>query len=376
MVLTASGGGISSARWTARVFRELRADPELGADFASSVLLVSSVSGGGVGAMYFVDRYGPGGPPSIADAEDAVRWSGRSSLDATAWGLAYPDFARKFIPLNGALLPAWMRTDRALAMEGRWAEFWGAGRPVPTLRSWRRGVAEGWRPLQVFNATTVETGQRMLFTPADWPVDGARARSAPLSFLSACPGLDTGVPTAARLSATFPYVTPIARPGFPPGYAGATGASSFHVADGGYYDNFGTVTAVEFLSQILPRVAEWNRENPSRKRRVLVVETRLLEPEIRPPEEGSAGWIYGAAGPLLTLFTVRGAAQAARGNTEFVLLRARWNDAVPLDRVTFSTGRGSPLSWHLTGAEATAVDQAWDRKENQAELTRLKTFWR
>ncbi len=54
VVVAASGGGITAARWTADVLTRLQ--HEIGAPFGDSIVLISSVSGGGLGAMYFIDR--------------------------------------------------------------------------------------------------------------------------------------------------------------------------------------------------------------------------------------------------------------------------------------------------------------------------------
>jgi hypothetical protein len=54
VVVAASGGGITASLWTARVLTALQG--EVGTDFTRSIRLISSVSGGSVGTMYFLDR--------------------------------------------------------------------------------------------------------------------------------------------------------------------------------------------------------------------------------------------------------------------------------------------------------------------------------
>jgi len=60
-------------------------------------------------------------------------------------------------------------------------------------------------------------------------------------------GYDIDVVTAARLSATFSYVSPISR------YVGENEnpERNYHIADGGYFDNSGMVTMVEWLNEWL-----------------------------------------------------------------------------------------------------------------------------
>lgn len=62
IVVAASGGGIKAAAWTARVLTGLEeTNPRI---FGDSVRLISAVSGGSVGAMYFVSEYDADGKVS------------------------------------------------------------------------------------------------------------------------------------------------------------------------------------------------------------------------------------------------------------------------------------------------------------------------
>jgi hypothetical protein len=82
-VVATAGGGIQAAAWTAQVLTGLQS--ECKADkFASSLLLVSSVSGGSVGAMFALAPYDNAGTyPSDPESLRRVRYNAsRSSLKA------------------------------------------------------------------------------------------------------------------------------------------------------------------------------------------------------------------------------------------------------------------------------------------------------
>jgi hypothetical protein len=105
---------------------------------------------------------------------------------------------------------------------------------------------------------------------------------------------------AARLSATFSYVSPISR------YVGENknqkgkGKGNYHIADGGYFDNSGVVTMVEWLN-------EWLEPNKGLNiKRVLLLQINAF-PKTEPSknESGGGGWWQAIIGPLLTLFSVR-----------------------------------------------------------------------
>jgi hypothetical protein len=356
VVVAASGGGITAALWTARVVTALQA--EVGDDFARSIRLVSSVSGGSVGAVYYLDRFTPAGPPDAAARSDLLAAAGESSLDAAVWGIAYPDLWRS---LAGVLLrdPA---LDRGWALERAWRSRL-AGKDVK-LSDWRDRVARGWLPAAVLNATTVETGQRFLLTPLGLQTGGDARR-----FDSTYRGYDLPVVTAARLSATFPWVSPITRAQLPDG-AGACPA--LHVADGGYYDNFGVLTVVDWL-----RVLERTNGDELRRRGVLLVLIQAF-----PTRDGeldcddTRGWLYATLGPIVTLLNVRASSQAVRNTLDLDLLAQLWRgQGIALDSVPFVLRRRSPLSWKLTPDERQGVLDGMDEEGNRAGLVRVKALF-
>jgi len=359
IVVTASGGGIVAARWTAQVLTGLEHDSALGSRFGDALTFVSSVSGGGVGAMYFVARYADGNPPPQAELEGILRAAGTSSLEATAWGLLYPDLWRAVLPW----LVRDLTLDRGWALEQSWSRQLAR---AATLRQWRQDVAAARRPAQTFNATVTETGERFLVTPLGGAA--APAVEGPRSFLELYPDRDLSVVTAARLSAAFPFVTPIGRPA-----AGSVPDSiAYHVADGGYYDNFGVMSAIEFLRAILPTYVRADPVSRVRRTRVVLLQIRLAPGE-RPAAATGSGWLYAAIGPAVTMLNVRQAAQRARNELELSLLREAWEkQGVAIESIEFELPAGGPTSWRLSAAELAAINAAWDASPARDSRARLK----
>src|SRR5262249_585901 len=119
---------------------------------------------------------------------------------------------------------------------------------------------------------------------------------------------DVGVVTAARLSATFPYVTPAAR--------ADVSEVMPHVVDGGYYDNYGMATLVEWLDEALPG-------STNDVKSVLLIQI-LGKPVGSASDEGSIknrGWFYQTFAPLTTLAAVRSTGQIAHNNLEVEFLK-------------------------------------------------------
>jgi hypothetical protein len=360
VLVAASGGGITASLWTARVLTALASDGRLGPELASSIAMISSASGGGVGAAYFIDAYQKDRPlgPDRETLERVVTSAGASSLSDTAFAIAYSELFR-------LLIPAIVRpdsNDRGRALELSWGRRLSS--PDLRLSDWRVGVEEGWRPAQIFNVTIAETGERMLLGTVDCPTAACqgtwRGQSLPDLY---GPNCDLHVATAARLSATFPWITPLSRARF---------GKAYHLADGGYYDNFGVVTAIEWLTSLQ---AEYPLEDLIEK--VLIVQIRASDDERRAPEE-DGGWVYATAGPLLTVLNVRTTSQ--RNNNEAHLLGIKAvlaQQGVALEAVDFELGIDSPLSWHLTRHEQEQIVAQWNESPGiRSNLDKLVCLWR
>lgn len=356
VMVAASGGGITASLWTARVLAGLQC--EVGEELVRSLFVVSSVSGGSAGTLSYVDRFTDGALPTPGELEELVRAAGDNSLDATAWGLAYPDLWRVF-----GLRPLRLAVDRGWAMETAWRRH--LEHRDATLAGWRGEVAAGQLPGVVFNATGAETGRPFRFSTVALP-EGMQGED----FFTVLPGRDVTVATAARLSATFPWVSPLARP---LDDDRADLPWDLHLGDGGYYDNFGVVTVVEWLQAQLDGRAPGLEE--LRRRGLLIVQIRAsADEEDRPPPLGS--WTAASAGPLLTLLGVRTAGQELRNRFELrqtlKLLRDR---EVPVEVALFTQRADAPLSWKLTRRQKEEILSGWSDADNRRALERVQTLF-
>jgi hypothetical protein len=401
-VVAASGGGIKAAVWTARVLQGLQED--VGPDLTRSIVLLSTNSGGSVGGMYYTEAFEPAGvtPGRLRAAVDAA---GESSLSAVVWGMAYPDLWRI---LSGGLVPGrwWPTLDRGWAMDRRWeavrAERLGpaqaarsGGSPASANRprrlgDWVAGVRAGWRPAHIFNATAVETGAAVRFATVALsdPAAGTALEpryapgSEPREFADLYPGADLDVATAARLSASFPWVSPMTRPWMDPvdvprvaavgnDYAALIDSAAFHLGDGGYFDNFGVFSTLDFLQRVDWSALSADAAHPIR--RVILVEIRATPEGEGRPDRG--GFKYSAFGPLLAMNAVRNSSQIGRNDEEVELLRREWlGEGLVLCRVVFPLAVAGPLSWHLTQDERAKLQAAWADTLLQTRAAHLRDY--
>jgi hypothetical protein len=365
IVVAASGGGIKAAAWTSRVLVGLeeasRADfPATPRIFGDSVRLISSVSGGSVGTMYFVSEYAPDGsglPPDSATLESAVAQSEASSLDDIAWGLVYPDFLRVFIPVFG-------RLDRGAALEAALTRELPARkhRLERPLAEWRDGVLQGSRPAVVFNATVVESGERLLLGTTDLAPAVGRSSLRDAGFPQFA-AHDISLVTAARLSATFPYVSPAARPDIP--------GTQIHAVDGGYTDNYGMATLLTWLDQALATAG-----NPIR--RVLIVEIRASPPASEPPPLSWRGWPFQSYAPISAMLNVRDTGQLPRNEEErqiLTRLAAAQPQSIDIQDAVFEyCPTDAPLSWHLSPNDKKEIETIWTSSSTAQQREVVRAF--
>lgn len=357
IVVATTGGGIQAAAWTARVLTgiaEKAYKDGKGEKFSKLVRATSSVSGGSLGILYFADAYKDGVIP--IDRLDQINKATRApSLDDVAWGLLYPDFVRAWAVL---LIPR--EIDRGWAIEQAWRQYL-TDRKSPTLDQWRCDAKHGLRPATIFNTTLVDTGERFLLPTVDIkPANGRRS----LRDIPGYGDVDMPAVSATRLSASFPYVTPVARARCcpPPGRA-------YHLADGGYYDNYGIGSVVDLLLEATEGYTYKTRDKQALKRVFLVQITLDLADEDR-RAGGSKGWFFQASAPLVTLLDVRNAGQYSHAQTELNMLKeVLENRGVDFDRTRFSFQQESPepghapdtpLSWKLTQKQQGDLDWAWN----------------
>jgi hypothetical protein len=408
IIVTASGGGIRAAEWTAQVMSQLekrfREDPSLQMNhyqFHDHLLLASGVSGGSVGLLPYLLEYTADQPFAEEEERDLesrlTQASVCSSLEAVAWGLEYYDLQRLLFTFR----PVWLQSGEA--PDRTWALTEALNRNLrdedlgcPTSQLNRpKGVQDGKSvklddaavllhasrmPAFSFNTTVAETGGRFLlsnyFVPPMPPVVIGKTDFLPAeSFLQAyaqeskCDAaqvendcyLDISLATAARLSATFPIVSSATR--IPKEFA----RTASHFLDGGYFDNDGTATVTEFLYSALEE----------RERNIYLNRHRTRRPGGgAPPEPANTG------PPVRPLKRLRILLVEIRDGDDMNPTKNidDWNHQVGSD---LETGADQPMPWKIFNEIVSPLEGLWNAghvsttRRNRRELCLLeRTYYR
>jgi hypothetical protein len=245
VVAATAGGGLRAAFWTATV---LGAIQDRSSAFSRQLFAVSGVSGGSLGATVFVTL--ASGQVSLSDWRGNCAEAGRLEcagqsvlsedfLAPPVAALLFPDLMQRFFPLG---FP-----DRAKALEQSWERAWGRAGFAEDV--WAdRGFRALWPqdrfvPSLLLNSTHVESGKRVIASNLDVGADPRVFRDAYDLYALIAPGSELRTSTAVHTSARFTYLSPA-----------GTLADGSHLVDGGYFENFGAVTAREALKAGIDRM--------------------------------------------------------------------------------------------------------------------------
>ncbi len=363
ILVAASGGGIQAAAWMTSIMEKLRQDSQL--DFKNRVALISAVSGGSVGAYLLGAQWDQ---PDWTKPRENAR---QTSLGRAAWALVGLDFFRPLV----AWTP-YKNWDRGYALEQD-LEL-RVHSPVPdaapdTLAGWSQRAAEGKLPVFLFNTTVVETGGPVAFATGEFPsTEFENKHPNPLAskhvslserrfFAAQCKDLKAGdihAATAARLSATFPYVSPAARPD------GKFSDCNYQFVDGGYYDNYGLVSLLQWLDDALESMTEVERDHVG-PITIVVIRGRIDEGQM-PARE----WTFTdqTTAPISAFLAMRSYGQWAGGSGALRLVKEKWsqrNVAIVESLVDYPTVAKNPdqplcsqepLTWKLTPRQQKCID--------------------
>ena len=249
ILVSAEGGGIRGAAWSALVLARLTArldalQPDHSPQFARYLFAGSGVSGGSLGlAAYVALLAQPAGAPTAALEARTQALLRHDFLAPTLANTFFVDFTQRWLP------GAWMN-DRARALTRAWesaARKQGVdafAQPFAALYASSSAMPPAV-PALFLNSTTVNEGKRFIQHPFQ-PMATPQRQPWTAGF-DGSSWLDPRVPLSEAVlnSARFTYVSPAgtleSRAANPPVPA------RLQLVDGGYFENSGTTTLLEVM---------------------------------------------------------------------------------------------------------------------------------
>ena len=374
VVLCASGGGITAAAWAVETLTRLEAElARRGVDLARCTRLVCGASGGMLGAAHWATARDEDGPTLTPDElRESIT---RDTLSDVTRHLVTYD-------LPQLLLPFAHGEDRGTVQEASWLRCYGEHLRV-TLDELHAGERDGWRPPLAFTPTLLEEGRRLVISNVDFEEvtsnrlatgheddSGLDASGIDLRRLFPAEAGSVSVACAARMNASFPFVSPAASlPTRPP----------LRVGDAGYYDNWGVSLATSWLRHHLDQLPRDSHvvlleldAYPKSARQARAIRRRRGEDEEPRPRASAlvgvlARTLEDLQAPLIGALSARAAASRLRndelleGLAESMDRHGRRFTYVPLVN-TFPAS----LSWILTQAEVDALREEAGRAVDEA----------
>jgi hypothetical protein len=245
-IVAAEGGGIYAAA-AATVFLSRLQDrcP----NFAQHVFAVSGVSGGAIGAALFHSLIAQQGPVTSVGCTGGPR---QGTIETQAKDIVVEDHLS---PLFGEAVPdlVGLPVDRSRALEKSFVRSAkGHASKIDSHRRLGAPFDEHWSPdsaapALVLNATSVETGYRVAFSPFSFRGQADRTLFS-FSDLDEARDPELSLIGAAVVSARFPGILPAYSFRRPSTASGQPGLINF--VDGAYADGSGTETALSLYRAI------------------------------------------------------------------------------------------------------------------------------
>jgi hypothetical protein len=368
VLVAASGGGVRAAVWTAAVLTELErvVVPWRPVMTPWNIGLVTGASGGMVGATFYTltlrhTLEGPGW--HVIDGNDLVDAVAEESLSDLAQRLVFHDMPLALVPKRHSRDDRGTRLDDALERHLR--RKLAPGQTIPSsMADLQPFEARGLVPSLVYTPMLIEDGRRLFISNADLDrlstSDGGLVAGGSLYSRNAFQfhqlfegGLTRLSPwTAARLSASFPYVTPA--PTLPT-------VPRRRVVDAGYWDNFGVNLCSSWLEDCLCQ--EERRRWLGQFRNVLLLQIRdgvlCYGAREAPDQEQTRTMARGMewlTSPPEAVLAARNAVAIYRGDEQVESLSEVFGPAFSTAVVEFK--QTASLSWALTEDEVRTIKKA------------------
>ncbi len=369
ILINTSGGGLRSAMWTFYTLRYL--DSVFHGKFFPRAELITGSSGGMVGAAYYRELYleRENNMPIDLNSPKYVSNISQDMLNPIAFTIATNDMAFRLQNFKDGDYT--YTKDRGYAFEKKLDE--NTGNVLnKRLRDYRLPEEQAMIPMMFVTPTIVNDGRKLIISSqgisfmTGYDVDSNVTYSPmtqSLEFTRLFANQDAQnlwFTSALRMSATFPYITPItALPSEP----------AIEAMDAGLVDNFGLEEAVKYIYTF----RQWLADNASR---IIIIQIRdqYKRPAItdNSPHNLVASLTFPVNRFYSNLFPVENYKE-----DRMVEYMSRWYPgkvSVVCMQIDNTGTDDISLSWHLTDREKGQVLQSIKQPDNVSAIEELKAL--
>ena len=367
--VSASGGGLRSAFWTFNVMQQLDSLTE--GRLSQEIRLMTGASGGMFGQTYFRELY-------LRRLED----NGLSLHEEKYKNNISQDLLNRIIfkILSDLFLPSqrvqvgshtYFR-ETGYSFDDQLADN------LPELRGRRLGdyrmpEAEGLIPPIIYTPTILNQGKQLyissspvsFLTQPNSVTDHYRTRAKGVEyrrFFAEHNPDSLLITTALRMNATFPFVLPVVELPSEP---------AMLVMDAGAIDNYGTQTAVKYLSEF----KDWFAENTEGVIFLQIRDNRRIDP-IRTSSRGNA--LSRILAPVGNGYYSLAEAKDLTNDNLLEYVRD-WYDGnvevIPIEYPRETSHNPASLSFHLTSREKQNIYKALSTPQNQLAFRRIQELY-
>ena len=368
VIVNCSGGGLRASLWT--FFALSKADSVLNGELLNHTELITGSSGGMVGAAYLRELYMRANKGEIQNIYDQkyIDNVSKDMLNNLSFHVTMNDLIFKFRHFedNGHTYTV----DRGYAFENNLNEN---TENMLNKRIWeyREPEANAEIPMMIVSPTIINDGRKLLI--ASQPISY-------LSFLSPKNNVRNNhtidaiefsrffkeqdadnlrFVTALRMSATFPFIMPVAH---------LPSSPVIEVMDAGARDNFGLEATIKFIYTF----RNWISANTSG---IVIIQIRDNEKRFQVEENPKKTFLGELMSPVGSIYSNMFRTQDMNHDQLIQYFSECFDgeiDVVDFELPTRKKGKKLSLSWHLTASEKNQIASAFKLPNNQKSLARLK----
>jgi len=367
IIINTSGGGLRSSMWT--VFALQYLDSAFHHRLFKRCELITGSSGGMIGAAYYRELYLEQEQGRLANADDRKYLTRISEdmLNPITFTIATNDLAFRLQKFNDGKYT--YTKDRGFAFEEKLDENTDSVLNK-RLRDYRVPEEQAIIPMMLISPTIVNDGRKLIISPqgmsymTDYDVDTNtfyKPLPQTVEFTRLFADQDAQnlcFTSALRMSATFPYITPItALPSDP----------AIEAMDAGLVDNFGLEEAVKFVYSF----RNWIAQNSSR---IIIIQIRDQYKQPKITDNSPHNLLESLTFPINRFYSNLFPVENYKEDRMMEYM-SRWYKG-KIDVVYFQLdNQGSEdisLSWHLTDREKNQVRNSMTTLGNMQSIAELK----